>query len=180
MKAKRHHKSLYKAINRFCPDPKDGAEIGVFRGDTVKFIHKHFPQCRMILVDPWEDLEEYNKINRMKKKQVEWDGIFEEACYNIATSGGPSIVHRSTSRLVAQIIPDKSLDFVFLDANHTYESVKQDIELWEPKAKRLICGHDYGARRDKKGLWGVSRAVQERYGEHKVHTYKGTIWAVEL
>jgi predicted O-methyltransferase YrrM len=42
-------------------------------------------------------------------------------------------------------IEDKSLDFVYIDANHTYQAVKEDIRLWYPKVKSggLIMGHDY-------------------------------------
>ena len=55
-------------------------------------------------------------------------------------------------------IPDGHLDFVFIDADHTYEGVKRDIELWEPKVQEngLIMGHDLN--------WGsVARAVGEKF-----------------
>ena len=51
---------------------------------------------------------------------------------------------------------DASLDFVFIDATHTYESVSQDIRLWWPKVRPqgLFSGHDY--------RWsGVKLAVDE-------------------
>jgi predicted O-methyltransferase YrrM len=40
---------------------------------------------------------------------------------------------------------DESLDFVYIDANHSYQSVKDDLNVWYPKLKvgGVICGHDF-------------------------------------
>ena len=40
---------------------------------------------------------------------------------------------------------DNSLDFVFIDADHKYESVRADILAWMPKVKKggILAGHDY-------------------------------------
>ena len=54
----------------------------------------------------------------------------------------------------------ESIDFVFKDGDHSYESVKSDIKYWEPIVKEngLIMGHDYN--------WGdVARAVGENFNE---------------
>lgn len=63
-----------------------------------------------------------------------------------------------------------SADMVFIDAGHTYEEVKADIEAWLPKTKKLICGHDYN--------WeGVNKAVNELLGEIRT---VGSIWFKEI
>ena len=48
------------------------------------------------------------------------------------------------SETAASICRDGILDFVFIDADHQYESIKQDIELWLPKVKKggILAGHD--------------------------------------
>ena len=70
--------------------------------------------------------------------------------------------------------PDESIDFLFIDANHTYEDTMKDLELWYPKVKvgGLICGHDY------EHPWpGLMKAVDEFFGvenftvEHSCHTF---------
>ena len=67
---------------------------------------------------------------------------------------------------------DGSIDMVFIDASHEYEDVKADIEAWRPKARRLICGHDYN--------WpGVKRAVDEAFGG-RATIAEGSIWQVWL
>ncbi len=57
---------------------------------------------------------------------------------------------------------DKSLDFAFIDADHAYECVKNDINAWLPKIKDdgIIAGHDY--HRD---FPGVIKAVDELRGD---------------
>ena len=51
------------------------------------------------------------------------------------------IVMESTA--TAQIFQDNFLDFIFIDGDHSYSSVKQDILVWLPKLKEggTICGH---------------------------------------
>lgn len=56
----------------------------------------------------------------------------------------------------AKLVPDNSLDFVFIDADHSYEGCKADILNWTPKVYRggMVAGHDFG--------WPtVKRAVEE-------------------
>jgi predicted O-methyltransferase YrrM len=62
--------------------------------------------------------------------------------------------------------PDASLDFVFIDANHTYEAVKRDIDAWLPKMKPggIISGHDYTVWGD----FGVIQAVTEKFDRIEV------------
>lgn len=45
----------------------------------------------------------------------------------------------------AKLVPDHSFDFVFIDADHSYQSCRADIEAWTPKVDDggLLCGHDY-------------------------------------
>lgn len=70
---------------------------------------------------------------------------------------------------------DGSLDFVFIDAGHEYDSVKADIEAWLPKVKKpggVIAGHDFDMSTDP----GVVRAVIEKNPEVEV---RGRSWVWE-
>lgn len=63
----------------------------------------------------------------------------------------------------------RTVDMIFIDGAHTYEAVKRDLEIWAPKAKKLICGHDY--------QWeGVAKAVKE-YFKKDPRVYD-TIWEI--
>jgi hypothetical protein len=52
-------------------------------------------------------------------------------------------------------VPD--LDFVFIDADHSYPAVKADIAAWKPKVKvgGWLCGHDYDLRAVKRAVDGL-------------------------
>jgi hypothetical protein len=67
-----------------------------------------------------------------------------------------SLSHESSTQF-----NDESCDVVFIDMEHTYNAVKNDIELWLPKVKvgGYLAGHDY-----VKGWGGVIKAVDEKFG----------------
>ena len=70
---------------------------------------------------------------------------------------------KKDSSSAAQDYQDNSLDFVFIDADHSYEGVKKDILAWRPKVKKggVLAGHDYG--------WVVEirKAVDDVFGVGK-------------
>lgn len=72
---------------------------------------------------------------------------------------------KSDTHKASFLYEDESLDFVFIDANHTYEGMKLDLESWYPKVKKggMIGGHDYNYP------WpGLIQAVDEFFGENTV------------
>jgi hypothetical protein len=66
---------------------------------------------------------------------------------------------------------DGQFDIVYIDAEHDYESVKQDILAWKPKAKHILAGHDYHA------FDGVKRAVADC---GLVPVVNGNVWHCKL
>lgn len=80
---------------------------------------------------------------------------------------------RMSSIRASKAFQDGSVDMVFLDAAHDYDSVMADLEAWKPKVTKLICGHDYSK------VWpGVVQAVDEFFqGSAKIHE---AIWYKEL
>jgi hypothetical protein len=63
-------------------------------------------------------------------------------------------------------------DMVFIDAGHEYEEVRADILAWKPKARKLLCGHDYPFPQ-------VKRAVHELLGA-AVRNPTARIWSLEI
>jgi predicted O-methyltransferase YrrM len=85
------------------------------------------------------------------------------------------IVLEMTTREASAKVPLSFLDFVFIDADHSYEAVKDDIACWAPKVRSggWVGGHDYHPRK----FPGVVKAVDEAYG-NRVQHWPGTIWGV--
>lgn len=71
-----------------------------------------------------------------------------------------------------------TVDMVFLDGDHAYESVIADIDAWLPKTRRLLCGHDYHDGPEP-GFPGVPQAVQERFAGRFYVPDETSIWVVD-
>lgn len=125
---------------------KKGAEIGVFDGRFSEVICETIPGVDLLSIDSWE----VGRIFPKKKIAVEKLSRFE----------GSTIIH-DTSLNAAKDIEDGSLDFVFIDGEHSYKSVDEDIKAWTPKVRigGIVSGHDYYVTRT--GNTGVIRAVDE-------------------
>jgi len=80
-------------------------------------------------------------------------------------------LHNMSSVLAAKEIPD-DLDMVFIDAEHSYEACKEDIEAWLPKVRNggIICGHDYCD-----DCPGIAQAVHECLGSEINLEYDGDV-----
>ena len=74
------------------------------------------------------------------------------------------LLHQGFSYDVVHNFPDKYFDFIYIDATHIYECVKDDLTQYLPKLKDggLMCGHDYTA----KPQFSVIPAVNEFVDEH--------------
>lgn len=149
--------------------PKDGGhicEVGVNRGHNARNVAFLCPEAKMTLVDGWgKHLPSYT--NRSDANGglplAEYQRRYEEAMRLTANVKDRTVI-RELSTEGAKQVEDKSCDIVYIDADHTYEAVKQDIETWLPKVKDggWLGGHDYIQRRD----WGVIKAVNEAFGRN--------------
>lgn len=142
-----------------------GAEIGVFLGGlSMRLLQS--PTLTLYMVDSWTTSEgdgQYAKsgdfhANLTQEQQNEY---FGNTILNTAFAGNRAKIIRKTSVEAAKEVPDGSLDFVFIDADHSYEGCKQDIETWLPKLKKngLLSGHDYN--NTDYPCFGVDKAVDK-------------------
>ncbi len=105
---------------------KVGAEIGVYQGDyTEKFLQAGLS---MYGIDSW--VRRGRMLQRVRSRFQHYKN-----CTLI----------RKTSMEAVIDFPPRSLDFVYIDADHRFPAIAQDIYQWYWRVKRggVIAGHDY-------------------------------------
>jgi hypothetical protein len=148
---------VFQEIKRLFGD-KDitGAEIGVNIGENAGHVLSYLQNLKTFyLVDSWKANEDYP------------DQGSQDRCFSIVYEkfgNDPRCkVIKDISVNAVNHIPNASLDFVYIDAEHRYFGIKSDIDAWLPKVKPggIIGGHDY----DYPIKPGVKEAVDETFGE---------------
>jgi predicted O-methyltransferase YrrM len=122
-------------------DAKVGVEIGVFKGKFSKAILEKWPGT-LYMVDPWRPLgDEYFDSSNHKIHTT----AFSDTMDSIKGFEDRAFMIRALSNQAINLFQDDSLDYVYIDGNHAYDWVKEDIELWWPKLKSggVLAGHDY-------------------------------------
>lgn len=147
---------------------KVGAEIGTCYGFYAKTLFDNNPGLMLFCVDNWDNAETERR-ERVHARSVEW------FCRN-HLANDRAIIIKGDSADSARFIADGSLDFVYIDADHSYEGVQRDLIAWEPKVREggIVSGHDYYVFPNS-GNDGVVRAVDEFVAEHG-YDLKATEW----
>jgi FkbM family methyltransferase len=119
-----------------------GVELGTFKGGYSRKIVSNWPG-KLYMVDVWRPLsiEEYDDASN-HQNHID---AYSEAMSEIKGYEDRAFMLRMKGIYASELFEDNSLDFVYIDANHTYEGVKEDIKYWYPKVKPggLLLGHDY-------------------------------------
>jgi hypothetical protein len=116
-------------------------ELGVFKGEYSKKILEAGAKV-LYMVDIWKGVEKDYEDDRNNKLHP---NAYSEAMKIADLFPNKAVMIRTESKIAANLIEDESLDFMYIDANHYYESVKGDISKWYPKVKKggIFGGHDY-------------------------------------
>jgi hypothetical protein len=143
-----------------------GAEIGVLQASLSRKLLQHLPELFLWMIDNWSaagpDSAYYHSKDHVARQSPEQHMVnLQTAFERTAFAADRRLLVRSASVIAARGVPNGSLDFVFIDADHTFQAVRQDIESWWPKVRPggILSGHDYGGRRNQIGSFGVNRAV---------------------
>ena len=147
-----------------------GIEIGIASGENSKRLLKNLSIKKLYCIDPWIDYEEDNKIIRLYKS--------EQKCRKLLRRWNSKIDYiKKYSDDAIEDVPN-NVDFIYIDGNHQYEFVKNDIELYYPKLKEggIIGGDDFCGN-----FVGVVIAVLEFVDKHnlKLHSRINDWWIVK-
>jgi hypothetical protein len=109
---------------------RNGAEVGVDRGRFSEWMFESIPGLHLYCVDLW------------------WWRFRGESRYNSTVrrlEGRNATILRMRSMEALAQVPDESLDFVYIDADHTFDYVMSDIIWWARKVRMggIVAGHDY-------------------------------------
>lgn len=148
---------------------KDVIEVGSWKGRSTKELLSS--GAEVYAVDHWKGCPEIENL----MDGTEYDQFIKNVggYKNLHVVKKPSLEAAADFKGNGNGLP-AAVDMVFIDADHGYESIKADIAAWLPKAKKLICGHDYAVE-----FPGVIRAVHEAFPEEKI-TVIDTLWSVTL
>lgn len=143
---------------------KIGAEVGVCKGKFSKKICENMTSLeKMYGIDNWSNTSGSHRERNHR------DSAYKQTLENLKPfiESGLYIIIRKTSMEALADIADESLDFVYIDADHTYEGVNEDIRGWAPKVKKggIVSGHDY--YEFKSGNGGIIPAVDEYVFENE-------------
>lgn len=119
---------------------KVGVEIGVDKGSFSRVICTK-KELTLYGVDPWLDYDGY--IDTINKDRAEYN--YKTAQRRLAPYKNFIIVRKTSMEAVNDFV-NESLDFVYIDGNHGFKFVTEDIYEWSKKVKKggVISGHDFG------------------------------------
>jgi predicted O-methyltransferase YrrM len=132
-------------------------EVGSFKGVSSEILAMHFAD--LTCIDTWP-----------RKR------IFDSFCKRMSVYKNVRWMHMDGFD-GSKSVSDKSLDFVYIDADHRFMPVMIDILTWRPKLRigGVIAGHDYG--REGESLEGVTLAVNKIFGKPD-KVYPDSSWMI--
>jgi hypothetical protein len=156
---------------------KVGAEIGVAYGGHAVAMFKAGLE-RLYAVDPyqpdWSGTDGYTLPDGKTFGVKEYEELYLHALHRLRKAENPIDLLRMTSHEAFAVVNEK-LDFVFIDAKHTYENLYTDILLWKSLVRKggIVAGHDY----DHPSYPGIKQAVHAHFD--KVNIEDGYVWWIE-
>ena len=136
-------------------------EIGVWKADFADQVLSTISNVMILWtgIDPYEF---YEAKARQVRSQAEWDGIYDRVKKKMDKWGNKFVLHRNRSSHIHSAIGE--IDFLFIDGNHGYDDVSNDLKLYAPKVKvsGIISGHDYQIDTVKKAVDRYAKKVKRR------------------
>lgn len=142
-----------------------GAEIGSASGVFAARILSTWEGKELHLIDPWENLPANEYLE--KHDTINYEKWYQD-CVELSRQDERAKLHKLRSAEAAKEFGLSSLDFVYIDGNHDYPHVMDDLDTWSIKVKRggLLGGHDFYTHVTDGHFCEVSGAVIRWMREH--------------
>jgi len=148
---------------------KVGAEIGVEEGKYSVQLLDTIPDLKLFCIDSW--------LPYIRHGQRRQDRIYDRAVETLGKYNC-EIIHKTSMNAVKDF-EDGSLDFVYIDADHSWTGIVNDIVEWEKKVRigGVVSGHDYW-RQHSSSIYPVHvkdvvNAYVRSYGIQPLYILKG-------
>lgn len=138
-----------------------GVEVGSLCGEYARTIISKWNGRELFLVDPWE--RQPDDVYREPTNHSDWKSAYQ-SCRLLADEYRPRVtLVVGYSPHAASWFVDGSLDFAYIDANHSLSAARADLTAWWPKVKPggLLCGHDFRREFSDTQHCDVKTAVEE-------------------
>lgn len=144
-------------------ESRNACEVGVWKGDFARYLLDHVDTIeKYYFVDPWRNLPTWNKP--ANKSNDEFENIRSEALEKNKMHEGKIRELRMTTKEAAANLEDETLDFTYIDGDHTLRGITIDLNVIYPKTKTngFIGGDDF-----TKNIWQHS----DKYDPTEVFPY---------
>lgn len=117
-------------------------ELGIFRGENFELLIEHEPK-EAIAVDAWF-ADPISSRNDLNFSQEDLNKQYLDFAFKMVDKPFVKIYREYTFKAVTHF-PDEYFDFIYIDADHTYEGCLKDLTDWYSKVKRggFFIGDDY-------------------------------------
>ena len=178
-----NYQQFYTDMVKSLPKNSHIVEIGAWKGCSSAYlateIYNSGKNIKLDVVDLWtgeeDDPTAFTTDTEFMAYNKNIYPLFMKNLSPIYDKINMSAIQMSSAK-ASQLYDDKSLDFVFIDANHSYKEVKNDILNWLPKLKSgaTFAGHDYNPN----SFPGVIQAVNELFPNN--FTVVGDVWFTKV
>ena len=137
-------------------------EIGTYKGENAKQMFKHLEIDEAYLIDPYKEYSDGRHDGCQNYKKEIYLQKAKKMAHKLLQS------HRNVTWI--EMFSDKAVevistvDFIYIDGEHTYDQVMKDLENYYPKLDKcgIIAGHDISIHQ-------VLNAVQDFCSKNKLH-----------
>ncbi|MCR4324232.1 MAG: class I SAM-dependent methyltransferase [Candidatus Curtissbacteria bacterium] len=152
-----------------------GVEVGTEKGKNAQTMFEIIPNLKLYGVDAYKHHPQASHMYHAKLRN--WDDKWFQDCKNQCLkrmNGKNFTLLQGFSENMADKMEDNSVDFVYIDSDHSYDSVMQDIIKWGRKVRKggIMSGHDYFFDNDKSGRRvKVTQAINDYTSVHGIRFY---------
>lgn len=137
--------ATYAKLASYIADGSSMAEIGVWKGRSLCSLENVIKgkNLKVVAVDNFAGSSSEPAIQQMAEKE-DIKMIFEKNIINYGLCNHIQVIDKP-SKEAADLVADNSLSLIFIDADHSYKGISEDLALWYSKLRQggIIAGHDF-------------------------------------